>query len=206
MRKKSFHAIPIILFVITLLHGCTKFTGSKVPLYTGDTISVSDNPKVLVAYFSYGGNTKKVADAIAGHTKADLFRIERAEPYSEEFRKCAEDAKHELDDSIIPSLRGKLTDLESYDVIFVGCPVWWHTVPMPVLSFLTDSSYTFEGKIIVPFCSYANMFPHETLLEIVNRTPRSVHPSGFISEEGDTTGIYRWLNTINLLKTDKNIE
>lgn len=79
-----------------------------------------------------------------------------------------------------------------------ACPVWWHTAPMPVLSFLKRSGYDFNGKIVVPFCSYANMFPHETLLEIVNATPNSLHPNGFISEEGDTTGIVQWLDDINL--------
>lgn len=75
-----------------------------------------------------------------------------------------------------------------------------------------QQSFQYESKIyldttywtnimlmwLVPFCSYANMFPHEILLEIVNATPNSLHPNGFISEEGDTTGIAQWLDDINL--------
>ncbi len=177
---------------------CSKFTGSKEPLYVGDDITPDTTRCVLVAYFSRSGNTERVAIAIAEHTDGVLYRIERKEPYPDDFKDCASEAKSELNDSIFPALRDTIVDFDKYDVIFVGCPVWWHTAPMPVLSFLKKSGYDFSGKIVVPFCSYANMFPYETLLEIVNATPNSLHPNGFISEEGDTTGIAQWLDDINL--------
>ena len=177
---------------------CSKFTGSKEPLYVGDDITPDTTRCVLVAYFSRSGNTERVAIAIAEHTDGVLYRIERKEPYPDDFKDCASEAKSELNDSIFPALRDTIVDFDKYDVIFVGCPVWWHTAPMPVLSFLKKSGYDFSGKIVVPFCSYANMFPYETLLEIVNATPNSLHPNGFISEEGDTTGIVQWLDDINL--------
>ncbi len=190
-------------YLFTLLIGltfcaCSKFTGSKEPLYIGDEISADTTRNVLVAYFSRSGNTEKVANAIATHSGGTLYRIERKEPYPEDFKDCASEAKSELNDSVFPALKDTIADFDKYDVIFVGGPVWWHTAPMPVLSFLKKSGYDFRGKIVVPFCSYANMFPHETLLEIVNATPNSLHPNGFISEEGDTTGIAQWLDDINL--------
>lgn len=196
-------AIKQVLYICLLLvglinQGCAKFTGSKEPLYIGDEISADTTRNVLVAYFSRSGNTEKVANAIATHSGGTLYRIERKEPYPEDFKDCASEAKSELNDSVFPVLKDTIADFDKYDVIFVGGPVWWHTAPMPVLSFLTKSGYDFSGKIVVPFCSYANMFPHETLLEIVNATPNSLHPNGFISEEGDTTGIAQWLDDINL--------
>lgn len=187
-----------ILFIGLLFCSCSKFTGSKVPLYTGDEISPDTTRNVLVAYFSRSGNTEQVATAIAGHTRGTLYRIERKKPYPEDFKECASNAKKELNDSVFPVLKDTIPDFDRYDVIFVGGPVWWHTAPMPVMSFLKRSGYDFRGKIVVPFCSYANMFPHETLLEIVNATPNSLHPNGFISEEGDTTGIAQWLDDMNL--------
>lgn len=154
--------------------------------------------KVLVAYFSISGNTEKVAKAIADNTGGTLFRIERQKPYPEEFRKYADEAKTELDDSIYPALKTKVDSMGKYDVIFIGCPVWWHTTPRVINTFLEKEGYDFSNKVVVPFCTYANMFPHETLLEIVNKTPKALHPNGFISEDGDTTGVHQWLNTINL--------
>lgn len=188
----------LILLVGPIFCSCSKFTGSKEPLYIGDEISADTTRNVLVAYFSRSGNTEKVATEIAEHSGGTLYRIERKVPYPEDFKDCASEAKSELNDSVFPALKDTIPDFDKYDVIFVGCPVWWHTVPMPVLSFLEKSGYDFSGKIIVPFCSYANMFPHETLFEIVKATPNSLHPAGFISEEGDTTGVTQWLDNINL--------
>lgn len=180
------------------IYACSEFTGSEEPLYAGDKIAPDTSRTVLVAYFSRSGDTEKVAQAIAKHTQGTLYRIERKMPYADNFKDCASEAKKELNDSIFHALKDTIGDFDKYDVVFVGCPVWWHTAPMPVLSFLTRSGYDFSGKIVVPFCSYANMFPHETLLEIVNRTPKALHPQGFISEEGDTSGISQWLDNINL--------
>ena len=194
MKAKS-----IIILILGLIGcSCSKFTGSKEPLYIGDEISSDTTHNVLVAYFSRSGNTEQVATAIAEHTGATLYRIEMEVPYPEDFEDCATEAKSELNDSIFPALKDTIADFDKYDVIFVGGPVWWHTAPMPVLSFLKKSGYDFNGKIVVPFCSYANMFPHETLLELVDSTPNSLHPTGFISEKGDTTGIAQWLDDINL--------
>ncbi len=189
----------ILMLLIGLIFcSCSKFTGSKQPLYIGDDISPDTTRNVLVAYFSRSGNTEKVAKEIAAHSGGMLYRIERKEPYPEDFKDCAAEAKSELNDSVFPALKDTIADFDKYDVIFVGGPVWWHTTPMPVLSFLRKTGYDFSGKIVIPFCSYANMFPHETLLEIVNATPNSQHPNGFVSEEGDTAGIAQWLYDINL--------
>ena len=196
MIKKVLNLLLAILCFCVC--SCAEFTGSKEPLYIGDEISADTTCNVLVAYFSRSGNTEQVANAIATHSGGTLYRIERKEPYPEDFKDCASEAKSELNDSVFPALKDTIADFDKYDVIFVGGPVWWHTAPMPVLSFLKKSGYDFSGKIVVPFCSYANMFPHETLLEIVNATPNSLHPNGFISEEGDTTGIAQWLDDINL--------
>lgn len=200
-RLNPVKAIIISLLLAIGTTGCEKYTGSKTPLYKGDTIMPTDScRKVLVAYFSISGNTEKVAQAIADNTGGTLFRIERQKPYPEEFRKYADEAKTELDDSIYPALKTKVDSIGKYDVIFVGCPVWWHTTPRVINTFLEKEGYNFSNKVVVPFCTYANMFPHETLLEIVNKTPDAIHPDGFISEDGDTTGVYQWLKTINLNK------
>ncbi|WP_297072587.1 flavodoxin [uncultured Duncaniella sp.] len=194
MKAKSI----FILLIGLVFCSCSEFTGSEKPLYIGNYILPDTTRNVLVAYFSRSGNTENVAKAIAENTGGTLYRIERKVPYPEDFKDCASEAKSELNDSVFPALKDTISDFDRYDVIFVGGPVWWHTAPMPILSFLKKSGYDFSGKIVVPFCSYANMFPHETLLEIVKATPNSLHPDGFISEEGDTTGIAQWLDDINL--------
>lgn len=112
-----------VFCLLQCLFGCNHFTGSKVPLYEADTIVCDTGRTVLVAYFSRSGNTRCIAETIAEQTGGTLFRIERATPYSDEFRKCADEAKEERDNDIRPSLAGKIEDFDRYDVIFVGCPV-----------------------------------------------------------------------------------
>lgn len=203
---KSTTRIIRILSVACLLQivlhgtGCQKFTGSKVPLYEADTISLDTTRSVLVAYFSRSGNTRSVAEAIAERTGGTLFCIERATPYPDEFRKCADEAKTECDDNVRPPLARRVEDFDRYDVVFVGCPVWWHTAPMPVWSFLENEGYDFTDKIVVPFCSYANMFPEETLLKIVELTPGAIHPKGLPAKENETKDVEEWLRTIHMIE------
>lgn len=204
-KKYLMRHLPLafLLQLALCMAGCSKFTGSKVPLYEADTIAYDSTRTVLVAYFSRSGNTRCVAEAIAEHTGGTLFRIERATPYPEGFRECADEAKAECDGNIRPALARKVEDFDRYDVIFIGCPVWWHTAPMPVWSFLENEGYDFSSKIVIPFCSYANMFPEETLLKMVELTPDAVHPRGFPAKENSTAGIEEWLRNIHILEKDK---
>lgn len=193
-------SVACLLQIVLLGTGCRKFTGSRVPLYEADTISLDTTRSVLVAYFSRSGNTRSVAEAIAERTGGTLFCIERATPYPDEFRKCADEAKTERDGGVRPTLAWKVEGFDRYDVVFVGCPVWWHTAPMPVWSFLENEGYDFTGKIVVPFCSYANMFPEETLLKIVELTPGAIHPRGLPVREDEPKGVEEWLRAIHMIE------
>ncbi len=108
--------------------------------------------KVLVAYFSWSGNTKVIAEEIRSVTGGDLFEIKAQNPYPEEYQACTEQAKQEKESNARPALTGKVVNMADYDVVFVGYPNWWGTMPMPVLTFL--ESYDFAGKTVVPFCTH----------------------------------------------------
>ena len=96
----------------------------------------SADKKVLVAYFSRSGNTRAIADHIKSLTGGDMFEIQVAKPYPEEYHACTEVAKKEKEDNARPTLKTKVENIASYDVIFVGYPNWWGTTPMPILTFL----------------------------------------------------------------------
>ncbi len=87
-------------------------------------------------------------------------------------------------------------DLNS--AVFVGCPVWWHTAPMAIWSFLESTEYDFSDKIIVPFCTYASTYREETLAKIVELTPDSKHLQGFGTTGRNTGGVENWLRTIHI--------
>lgn len=170
------------------------------PDYPGSDEPAPEIPadsKMLVAYFSWGGTTQRMAQAIAEQTGADLFRIEPETPYPTDYTRCTEVAREELDNNARPAISGKVNDWEDYDIIFIGCPVWWHTTPMIINTF--TESYNFEGKIVVPFCTYASTYRDETLANIVALTPDASHLTGFGST-GSTSGVENWLRQIKIIE------
>ena len=100
----------------------------------GMSLYAQDN-KILVAYFSWSGNTQYVAEQIAKQTGGTLFRIEPVKPYPTEYTPCTEVAKKEKEDNARPAIKNKVENWDSYDTIFIGCPVWWWTAPMIINTF-----------------------------------------------------------------------
>jgi len=131
--------------------------------------------KVLVAYFSWSGNTKEAAHYIAQKVGAEEFEIIREKAYPKEYNACTEDAKAEKEAGERPAIKGKVENMAQYDVVFVCVPVWWYTAPMPVYTFLEQ--YDLKGKTVIPFCT-AYSGPSSTLRDIVSATPKSDHRDG----------------------------
>ena len=104
---------------------------------------------ILIAYFSWSGNTEELAGMIQSETGGELFEIEPAEPYTEDYDALLDQAQQEQRENARPELAAQVENWDSYDVIFVGYPNWWSDAPMAVLSFL--ESYDCTGKTIVPF-------------------------------------------------------
>ncbi len=105
--------------------------------------------KTLVAYFTYSGNAKKVAEKVAEIAGADLFEIKRETPYSADYQTCVDEARKELKENARPELTGKVENMSQYDTLILGFPNWCSTCPMPVLSFL--EAYDLSGKNMYAF-------------------------------------------------------
>ena len=114
--------------------------------------SASASKKILVVYFSHSGNTKVIANQIKDLTDGDIFEILPAKAYPSDYQACVDQAKKEINANYKPTLKTKLKNISSYDMIFVGSPCWWATMAPPVATFL--SSYDFTGKTIVPFMTH----------------------------------------------------
>lgn len=159
-------------------------------------IPVGDG-KILVAYFSWGGTTQRVAEEIVRQTGADVFRIEPVVPYPTEYTPCTEVALEERDNDARPAIKATVENWADYDVVFIGCPVWWHTAPMIISTFA--ESHDFAGKTVVPFCTYAATYRDETLQKIVDLTSAAEHLAGFGST-GSTSGVENWLRGIGMVE------
>ena len=111
--------------------------------------------KVLVAYFSAGGVTKKVAEELAKVEKADLFEITPETLYTAEDLDWKNQQSRSMlemkDPSCRPAIAGKVENMDQYDAVFVGVPIWWGREPSVVDTFL--DAYDFSSKKIVPFCT-----------------------------------------------------
>ena len=107
-------------------------------------------------------------------------------------------AKKEKEDNARPAIKSKVKDWDSYDTVFIGCPVWWWTAPMIINTF--TESYDFKGKTVIPFCTYASTYRDETLAKIVELTPDAKHLKGFGAVSRNTDGIGGWLKEIKIVK------
>ncbi|MDF2985965.1 MAG: Flavodoxin [Eubacterium sp.] len=108
--------------------------------------------KNLIAYFSHSGNTEIIAKSIKENTGGDLYKIETVEPYSTNYNTVVDQAKKELNADYRPKLISRVENMDTYDVIFIGYPNWWSTIPMGVFTFFEE--YDFSGKTIIPFCTH----------------------------------------------------
>lgn len=116
----------------------------------------SESDKVLVAYFSWSGTSESIANNIISNTGADSYRIERETPYSDDYSTVAYgEAKDEADSNARPPLKNAIDSIDQYDTIVLCYPIWWHTCPMTVGTFL--NKFDFTGKTVIPVSQSASM-------------------------------------------------
>ena len=131
--------------------------------------------KILVAYFSASGVTKKVAEELAELEKADLFEIVPETLYTAEdldWRNKSSRSSVEMNDpNCRPAITGTVANMAEYDTIFLGFPIWWGREPSVVDTFL--DAYDLKGKTIVPFCTSGGSGMGNTAERINNLTGRA---------------------------------
>lgn len=175
------------------------------------TSSARSDQRVLVAYFSRAdentggvgyiekGNTKILAEMIAERTHGDIFEIKTVKSYPKEYRPATEAAKQEKEEHARPEIVGELPDLSKYDVVFLGYPIWWSDMPMPVYTFLDREN--FAGKIILPFCTHEGSGLSGTDRTIADTTKTEVKDgfalAGHIAQNSPDearSALYEWMS------------
>jgi len=117
--------------------------------------------KILILYYSYGGNTQKVAEMIYEETKADIARIETVTSYSGDYNSVVDQGQQEVNSGYMPAIQPVPIDLSDYDTIILGSPVWWYTFAPAVKTFLRDNDLS--GKTIYPFATNGGWIGHTFL-------------------------------------------
>lgn len=160
---------------------------------SGDASTVSDG-SVLVAYFSWSGNTQEMAAYIAEETGGDLLEIQPETPYPEDYNECGNVALAERDNNERPAIANLPDSIDQYDTILIGYPIWWHTAPMIIGTFL--ESYDLTGVDIYPFTQSASMDEEQfqNSMDFVREGAdgATVHEGLFV-RASDTAGIDSYL-------------
>lgn len=136
-----------------------------------------EEPKTLVLYYSLTGNTKMVAQEIAADLAADIEEITCVDPYDTNFQACIQRCMQEREQGILPEINPVKADLDAYDVIFIGYPVWFGTYAPPVTKWL--EGVDLSGKKIVPFCTFGSGGLESSVKDLMNAQPYAVVQDGY---------------------------
>lgn len=117
------------------------------------------------------GHTAQAAEFIAEAVEGDLFEIETIKEYKTNHYKMIKEAKEELDKGIKPELKKYPDSLEDYEIIYLGYPNWFNTLPNPVMTFLENTDLS--GKKIVPFSTSGGGGIEKSLPAIEERAPQA---------------------------------
>ena len=157
-----------------------------------ETPSEPEKKKILVAYYSYSGNTKAVAEAIAEKVGGDLFEIKADDTYPEDYHAMTTQAKKEIADGYRPRLTTAVKDIRKYDVVFLGSPNWWGTITPQVSSFL--KRYDLKGKTVVPFITHGSGGVQNTVADMTKQCEEcNVSQDGWVGYGDRTIGLSAWL-------------
>lgn len=157
------------------------------------TESDANSGNVLIAYFSYTGNTEEAAQMIAEYTGGTLAEIQRAEEYGD----LQEEAEAEILDGVHPEITVSVDSIEEYDTIFVGYPIWWDEAPAMIATFLAEND--FSGKTLIPFCTSSSDDIGNSLHIFNELCPDAVIAEGLTAN--DLNDIEPWLQSLGLEMT-----
>lgn len=164
--------------------------------------TVENVGKTLIVYFSWGGNTRTVANNIQDLTGADMVEVETVIPYPDKYEDVIKIAPDELANDYRPELKTKVDNMDEYDTLIVGTPIWGGHLAPAMKSFL--ASYDLKGKNIAPFCTHGGSGTSQSVNDIL-----SICPDANILEciaiygsqaQSSRANLEKWLVQIGIIK------
>ena len=147
------------------------------------------------------GNAAKLASWIQQEVGGDLHSIVVEEPYSSDYDQCLDRAADEKAENARPALASHVDNMEDYDIVFLGFPNWWYTLPMPVLTFVEE--YDWSGKTVVPFVTHGTGGLAGTIRDLAAALPEDVtilEPIGVYRPDVDASqpAVQAWIAGLDL--------
>lgn len=214
MKKGSLLAV-IIVMALVLLSACSSATATTstssseatpssdttIPNEETSTPATTDaeTERVLVLYYSRTGTTETLANAIYGIVGGDLLQIETVDPYDATFEETVALVEQQQAEGYKPPLETEIRDLEQYDVIFLGSPIWYGNISLPIETFLTE--YSVSGKTIVPFVTHNGGGPETSWETLKSYCPDATVLAGYdlMAEDGvNEDEIKQWLTEVGV--------
>lgn len=162
----------------------------------------ANSSKILVAYFSHSGNTRVIAQMIQKQTGGTLFEIQAAKPYPQDYDEVVAVAKKEKAANARPVLKNHLSNIQEYDVIFLGFPNWWGTFPMAVATFLEEND--FAGKTLIPFCTHEGSSMGSSENDLAKLEPKAKRLEGLPirgrSVKDAQNDVSEWIKKLGVIK------
>jgi flavodoxin len=165
-----------------------------------ETYAAGRSAKVLVAYLTRTGNTRLIATQIARALDAPLFQIAPAAAYPEDYEAQVAQAEDERQLGYEPPLQARVPDIQSYDTVFLGFPIWGMTAPSVIRSFL--SKHDLSGKTLVPFITHGGYGLGNSLAVVADHAPSTRLVEAFVKQcdqERETLQeVTQWLGSIEM--------
>ena len=151
----------------------------------------------MVACFSRSGKTRVVAGLIHRSMPSDLFQVEPAIDYPADYLETVAKARQERDDGVEPALRTRIVDIDRYDTVYLGFPIWGETAPPIIRSLL--SQHDMSGKTIVPFITHGGYGVGSSLRVLARHAPNARILEAFVmqadQERKTMESVNAWLAT-----------
>lgn len=165
---------------------------------TNEETSTSTEEKILVVYFSQTGNTETVANFIHEAVGGDIIKLETEQTYTSDYNELLDVAQEERRNNARPALRTQINNIDEYDTIFLGYPIWWGDMPMPIYTFLDN--YDLSGKTIAPFVTSGGSGLSGTPQDIQSEEPNATVTGGLSirdnNVESSQSSVEQWLSQI----------
>ena len=130
-----------------------------------------DGKKILIAYFSDSGNTRRVAQKLQALTGGDVVEIAVTKAYPAGYQDCVDQARTELRAQARPTIKAELKNLDAYQTIILAYPNWWGTYPMPVATFIEQLKL--DGKTLAPLCTHEGSAMGNSVNDLKKACPKS---------------------------------
>lgn len=204
MKSLSFKTLACVALLLATVSckGETPYE-PEIPGTPGETTE-PDEPagdrKILVVYFSHTGNTRTIAGYINEAVESDIVEIKTVDTYTDDYDTLLAQIRQEVAQNYAPPISTTVADIDQYDVIFIGYPIWVENAAPPVRSFLT--SHNLSGKTIVPFCTSGTSSAERSYQLVRGLCPQSTFLDGIQIRRGTYDGarqrVTEWLETIEI--------